>query len=97
MDMRDSKGRFLPGITAGPGRPKKAPTAKEKFETLTQEAVDFLSNLMHSDDKDTAIKACIEIIKFAMLEEKKSSKSGISLAEFWDYVKKLPEKIDSKH
>lgn len=91
MEERNN-GKFLPGNPGGPGRPRKKPSTKELLKTLTQEAILYLSDLMHSDDKETAIKACLEIIKFSLSEENKSeNKSKEELAaEFLRNIATLP-------
>lgn len=86
---KELKPLFIKGGAGGPGRPRKKPSTKQMLDELKQEALKYLSDLMHSDDKETAIRACFEIIKFAISEEQ-NSKSEISnlpsLDEFLKYV-----------
>ena len=93
MEERNN-GKFLPGNPGGPGRPRKKPSTKELLKTLTQEAILYLSDLMHSDDKETAIKACLEIIKFSLSEENKSKEELATennpIAEFMRNIATLP-------
>ena len=93
MDTRDSKGRFLPGSVGNPrGRPRKKPTAEEIFGSVAMEAATELIDLIHSDDKAVAIRACIAILDFALREDRKSKhltqpKKDSSIQEFqagWD-------------
>ena len=93
MEDRDSKGRFLPGFVGNPrGRPRKKPTAEEIFGSVAMEAATELIDLIHSDDKAVAIRACIAILDFALREDRKSKhltqpKKDSSIQEFqagWD-------------
>ena len=60
MAERDSKGRFVKGNTASPGRPKLSDEFKSRAKTYADEALDRLAAIMrdasakHSD----VIRAC---------------------------------------
>lgn len=94
VKTHDINGNFAVGNPGGPGRPRKKPTTKAMLKALAEQAVMFLSDLMHSDDKELAIKACIEILRFSLSQENSDEKSetvsGLSIEDFVKYMTTLP-------
>ena len=86
VKIHDSNGKFAQGNPGGPGRPRKKPTTKALLQTLTNEAVMLLSDLLHSQDKGLAIKAASEILRFALAQEDNAGDtSGLSRSDFINY------------
>ena len=74
MDKRDSKGRFLPGVTGNPkGRPK-APLSNQEIKDLVNdtlpEVITRLLDLLHSENETIALQAAIVLRDWSSAQPK---------------------------
>ena len=83
MAERDSKGRFVKGNTASPGRPKLSDEFKSRAKTYADEALDRLAEIMRdaSTKHSDVIRACELLLdrgygKVTPIEDKNDDDNG---------------------